>query len=100
MSNPEPPILLLEGEPRLKAILDQEYPRFSDGEYAERRTRLGAVMASAGCDHLLAVTANRSGNATQWITGWPGTAEALVILKPGEPLTMFMEWHNHFPLAK
>ena len=100
MSNPEPPILLLEGEPRLKAILDQEYPRFSDGEYAERRARLASVMASAGCDHLLAVTANRGGNATQWITGWPGTAEALVILKPGEPLTMFMEWHNHFPLAK
>ena len=100
MSNPEPPILLLEREPRLKAILDQEYPRFSDGEYAERRARLAAVMAGAGCDHVLAVTANRSGNATQWITGWPGTAEALVILKPGEPLTMFMEWHNHFPLAK
>lgn len=100
MSNPEPPIILLDDEPRLKAIREQEYPRFSDAEYAGRRERLAAVMEKAGCDHLLAVTANRSGNAPQWITGWPGTAEALVILKPGEPLTMFMEWHNHLPLAR
>jgi Xaa-Pro aminopeptidase len=100
MSNPEPPIVLLEGEPRLKAILEQEYPRFSDAEYAGRRARLAAVMAQAGCDHLLVVTANRSGNATQWITGWPGTVEALVIFRPGEQLTMFVEWHNHFPLAR
>jgi Xaa-Pro aminopeptidase len=100
MSDPQPPIILLEGEPRLTAILEQEYPRFSDAEYAERRARLGAAMAQAGCDHLLVVTANRSGNATQWVTGWPGTVEALVLLKPGEPLTMFVEWHNHFPLAR
>jgi Xaa-Pro aminopeptidase len=85
--------------PHLKAILEQEYPRFSDAEYARRHQRLAEVMARSDCDHLLIVTANRSGNATQWVTGWPGTVEAFVIFKPGEKMTMFMEWYNHFPLG-
>jgi Xaa-Pro dipeptidase len=87
-------------EPRLKAILEQEYPRFSDAEYAGRHKRLGEVMQKSGVDHLLVVTDHRSGNATQWVTGWPGSVEAYVIFKPGEKMTMFMEWYNHFPLGR
>jgi len=87
-------------EPRLKAIMAQEYPRFSDAEYARRHRALGEVMAKAGVDHLLIVTDHRTGNAPQWVTGWPGTVEAYVIFKPGERMTMFMEWFNHFPLAQ
>ena len=75
------------------------YPRFSDAEYVRRRERIAEVMAKAGCDHALIVTVNRAGNATQWITGWPGTVEAFVVFKPGEKMTMFMEWYNHLPLA-
>lgn len=87
-------------EPRLKAILEQEYPRFSDAEYARRHKLLGEVMQKAGVDHLLVVTDHRSGNATQWVTGWPGSVEAYVIFKPREQMTMFMEWYNHFPLGR
>ena len=90
----------LELEPRLKAITEQEYPRFSDAEYARRRQLLASVMEKAGVDHLLIVTSNRSGNAPQWVTGWPGTVEAYVIFKPGVKMTMFMEWYNHFPLGR
>ena len=87
-------------EPRLKAIMEQEYPRFSDAEYVRRHQQLAAVMEKAGVDHLLVVTNNRAGNATQWVTGWPGTVEAYTIFKPGVKMTLFMEWYNHFPLAK
>ena len=87
-------------EPRLEAIMAQEYPRFSDAEYARRHQALGEVMAKAGADHLLVVTDHRSGNATQWVTGWPGTVEAFAIFKPGEQLLMHMEWYNHFPLGR
>jgi Xaa-Pro aminopeptidase len=57
-------------------------------------------MQRADVDHLLLVTDHRSGNAPQWVTGWPGTVEAYVIFKPGERMTMHVEWYNHFPLAK
>ena len=57
-------------------------------------------MEKAAVDHLLVVTDHRSGNAPQWVTGWPGTVEAYVVFKPGEPMTMHVEWYNHLPLAK
>ena len=87
-------------QPRLKAILEQEYPRFSDDEYARRHKRLAEVMDKAGADHLLVITDHRTGNATQWVTAWPGTVEAYTIFKPGVKMTMFMEWYNHFPLGR
>jgi Xaa-Pro aminopeptidase len=80
-------------------LLEQEYPRFSDDEYARRHRALDLVMQSHDVDHLLIVTDHRAGNAPQWVTGWPGTVEAYVIFKPGERVTMHVEWFNHLPLA-
>jgi Xaa-Pro aminopeptidase len=91
---------MLELPERLRTIVAQEYPRFSDAEYARRHRALQAVMERAGVDHLLVVTDHRTGNAPQWVTGWPGTVEAYVVFKPGEPMAMHVEWFNHFPLAK
>ena len=91
---------MLELEPRLRAIVAQEYPRFSDAEYQKRHGALQAVMERASVDHLLIVTDHRVGNAPHWVTGWPGTVEAYVVFKPGETMTMHVEWFNHFPLAK
>jgi Xaa-Pro aminopeptidase len=81
-------------------LLEQEYPRFSDAEYARRHRALEELMRKHDVDHLLLVTDHRAGNAPQWVTGWPGTVEAYVIFKPGERMTMHIEWFNHLPLAK
>src|SRR5689334_1238680 len=91
---------MLDLPARLRAILAQEYPRFSDAEYARRHRALQAVMDAAGVDQLLVVTDHRTGNAPQWVTGWPGTVEAYVVFRPGEQMLMHVEWYNHFPLAK
>ena len=87
-------------EPRLRDIVAQEYPRFSDSEYRRRHAALAEVMARRELDHLLVVTDHRAGNAPQWLTGWPGTVEAYVVFRPGEAMTMHVEWFNHVPLAK
>jgi len=91
---------MLDLEPRLRAIVAQEYPRFSDSEYSRRHRALQGVMQQAGVDHLLVVTDHRVGNAPQWVTGWPGTVEAYVVFRPDEQIVMHVEWFNHFPLAK
>ena len=90
---------MIELEPRLQAILAQEYPRFSDAEFARRHRALARLMEEKALDHLLVVTDHRAGNAPQWVTGWPGTVEAYVIFRPGETMTMHVEWLNHLPLA-
>ena len=81
-------------------LLEREYPRFSDAEYARRHGLLAKTMEQAQVDHLLIVTDHRAGNAPQWVTGWPGTVEAYAVFKPGERMTMHVEWFNHLPLAK
>lgn len=87
-------------EPRLATIQQAEYPRFSDAEMARRRAALERVMGEAGVDHLLMCGEQRAGTGVAWLTGWPTTTEAYVLVGPGEPLVMFMEWYNHWPLAR
>jgi len=87
-------------EPGIRAILDQEFPRFSPGEYVRRRTQLARIMQAHDCDRLLIAGEQRVGGGVQWITGWPVTTEAYVIFEPGERERMVMEWYNHWPLAK
>jgi Xaa-Pro dipeptidase len=84
----------------LRPIFAQSYPRFSDAEYARRHAGIARAMAAAGADHALIVTVQNVGNATRWMTSWPGTAEALLLFRPGEPMLMFVEYFNHVPLAK
>lgn len=86
--------------PELRIIFEQDHPRFSDGEYRRRHAALARVMEREDVDHLLIVTAQNVGNATRWVTGWPGTNEALTVFRPGETMTMFVEYYNHLPQAR
>ena len=86
--------------PELQAVFEQDYPRFSEAEYKRRHEALAGVMERAGVDHLLIVSAQNVGNATRWVTGWPGTNEALTIFRPGEAMMMFVEYYNHVPQAR
>ena len=66
----------LRRQERLSAHVQQEFPRFSEAEYSRRHRALATVMQQREVDHLLIVTDQRTGNAPQWVTGWPGTVEA------------------------
>lgn len=90
----------LDLDPDLAAIHAAEYPRFSDAEMARRRAALARVMDEAGVDHLLMCGEQRAGTGVGWLTSWPTTVEAYVIVAPGEPQVMVMEWYNHWPLAR
>jgi Xaa-Pro dipeptidase len=81
-------------------MTEQAFPRFSDAEYSRRRKALARLMEEREVDHLVIVSDQRTGNAPQWVTGWPGTVEAFVTFRPDEPITMHVEWYNHVPLAR
>src|SRR5580658_4040441 len=86
--------------PPLQAILEAEYPRFSDAEMARRRVAVEGLLREADLDHLVFYGANRFGSAVQWLTGWPVTTEAVGVLTPGEPDAMFVQHVNHAPMAR
>jgi Xaa-Pro dipeptidase len=77
-----------------------DYPRFSDAEMARRRAALTQVMAEREVDHLLIHGANRSGPAVGWLTRWPVTREAYVVVAPGERDLLFVDFYNHVPNAR
>src|SRR5260370_26247078 len=81
----------------LRSIFEQSYPRFSDAEYARRHAGIARAMEAKGVDHVLIVTVQNVGNATRWMTGWPGTAEALLLFRRGERVVMFVEYHKPAP---
>jgi Xaa-Pro dipeptidase len=75
------------------------YPRFSDAEMRARRRALEEVMAEHDVEHALLYGANRFGSAVGWLTRWPVTREALVVLSPGERDVLLVHFYNHVPNA-
>ena len=83
-----------------RSIFDQAYPQFTEQEYSRRKQALVDVMNAQDIDTVLVVTAGGLGNATRWLTNWPGTQQALTVFKPNQNSTMFVEYHNHVAQAK
>jgi Xaa-Pro aminopeptidase len=73
---------------------------FSEAELARRREAGERLAARAGVRHLVAHGANRAGSAVPWLTRWPVTREAWVVLTPGHPVALVVGFHNHVPQAR
>ena len=72
--------------------------RFSDTEMRRRHQALEAVMTEV--DRVLVYGANRSGTAVGWLTRWPVTREAVVVVTPGECDVLYVGFYNHVPNAQ
>jgi len=87
-------------DPRLAAILDADYPRFSAGEMQRRRDLMAAAMEKAGVDHLVASAAFFRGGPVHWLSDWLTTYEAALVFSPGRKDTIFVQFYNHMPQAR
>ncbi|MSQ51725.1 MAG: aminopeptidase P family protein [Betaproteobacteria bacterium] len=87
-------------DPKIQAILAQEYGRMSDGEFARRKQLLAGAMAKHSCDAVLLCGEQRVGNGVYWITGWPVLTEGTVVFQPERQETLFVEHYNHLPNAR
>ena len=85
--------------PVQRAILDQEYPHFSEEEMSRRRASVEGLMAGAEVDHLLVHATTGRGGAVGWLSQWPVTNEAQLVVSPGEADTLLVQYFNHVPLA-
>lgn len=76
-------------------------PLFSVSEMRRRRDDLRAELDRRGLSHALVYGANRSGSAVSWLTGWPVTREALLIVGPEEAGDLLLvSFYNHLPQAR
>lgn len=86
-------------EPDLLALLDQEYPRFSESELSRRRHLIEALMAENSVTHLLMHGIGGRGGAVTWLSQWLVTNEAQLVVSPGDRDALFVQYFNHVPLA-
>lgn len=78
----------------------QNYPHFSPDEMGRRRRAIEDLMAEHELDAVLAYGANRSGSAVQWISEWPVSREAALIVRRGRADQLFVQFYNHVPTAR
>jgi Xaa-Pro dipeptidase len=66
-----------------------------------RRTAFGRELERNDTAYALVYGANRSGSAVSWLTGWPVTREALLVVAP-EPAddVLLVSFFNHVPQAR
>lgn len=95
MSFDEPP----RAEPTPVKPADAAPPRFSDAEFARRRRLVEDLAAERGLDALVIYGAHRAGSAVPWLTGWPVTREAAVVMAPGREQVLLVGFANHVPNA-
>ncbi len=86
--------------PDLRRLVDSSYARFSDAEYARREKLMAETMERNNVDHIVLVTLQRVGGATEWLMAWPGWTEAITVYKPGERMATYVEYFNHIPLGQ
>jgi Xaa-Pro aminopeptidase len=67
---------------------------------AARRRAIEEVMAAADVTHLLAYGSSGVGGAVQWISDWPATHEAALLLTPGDTDVLLVQHYNHLPNAR
>ena len=74
---------------------------FSGAEMRRRRAAFGREMDRGEMPYALVYGANRSGSAVSWLTGWPVTREALLIVAPEEDDdVLLVSFFNHVPQAR
>jgi Xaa-Pro aminopeptidase len=78
----------------------QDYPTFSDQEIARRHKALENLMESEGVDALLVYGSGRYASDIYWITDWPSSREAYVLVQRGKEPVVLMQLFNHFPMAR
>lgn len=65
-----------------------------------RRSAVAALAARESLDAVLVCGENRAGSGVAWLTGWPVTAEAVALFDATRPGVLFVQYHNHVPLAR
>jgi Xaa-Pro dipeptidase len=74
-------------------------PPFSDVEVARRRRTVEDRAAERGLDAVVLYGAHRAGGAISWLTAWPVTREAVVVLRPAREPVLLVGFANHVPNA-
>jgi Xaa-Pro aminopeptidase len=78
----------------------QDYPTFSDQELERRHRAVYALMEQEGVDAVLFYGSGRYASDIYWLSDWPSSREAYLLMQSGTEPVILMQLFNHFPMAK
>jgi Xaa-Pro dipeptidase len=84
----------------LPNLHELDSPRFSAAELDRRREALLTVLDEADVDAAVLYGMHWNGSAIPWITEWPVTREAAVVISRDRQDVLFVQHHNHLPQAR
>jgi len=77
-----------------------DYPTFSDAELERRHQAFDGLMAEEGIDAALVYGSGRYASDIYWLSDWPSSREAYLLMEPGQEPVILMQLFNHFPMAR
>jgi Xaa-Pro aminopeptidase len=77
-----------------------DYPTFSDHEIARRHAAVYKLMNEDGLDALLVYGSGRYASDIYWLSDWPSSREAYLLMQRGREPVILMQLFNHYPMAR
>jgi Xaa-Pro aminopeptidase len=78
----------------------QDYPTFSDQELERRHRAVYDLMEQQGVDAMLFYGSGRYASDIYWLSDWPSSREAYLLMQSGREPVILMQLFNHFPMAR
>jgi Xaa-Pro aminopeptidase len=77
-----------------------DYPTFSDREIARRHAAVYQLMEEDGLDALLLYGSGRYASDIYWLSDWPSSREAYLLMQPAREPVILMQLFNHHRMAR
>jgi Xaa-Pro dipeptidase len=77
-----------------------DYPTFSDAEIERRHKAVYALMEQEGVDAALLYGSGRYASDIYWLSDWPSSREAYLLMQSGKEPVILMQLFNHYPMAR
>lgn len=77
-----------------------DYPTFSDAELQRRHKAFYGLMEQEGVDAALIYGSGRYASDIYWLSDWPSSREAYLLMQTGKEPVILMQLFNHYPMAR
>lgn len=77
-----------------------DYPTFSDAELSRRHQSFYGLMEQEGVEAALIYGSGRYASDIYWLSDWPSSREAYLLMQTGKEPVILMQLFNHFPMAR
>jgi Xaa-Pro dipeptidase len=77
-----------------------DYPTFSGAELERRQKTVYRLMEKEGVDAALFYGSGRYASDIYWLSDWPSSREAYLLMQNGKEPVILMQLFNHYPMAR